>query len=362
LLARFAIALPFDLAIPNDVEFSIYQYSCKGYVGHIYPPARALDRPTTTSLDEIRINGAPGSLTNALRIDFHRDNFAREPVLPAEDSQPTLASGPSLATLDPPIEVIREMVDDVVLRLRYVCGAAHIHTTDLDHQPFQIRYLNDDETELPEDGLMRVVGRRSLKVQYACVTPEMWSDAFTSGAVGPPWEMLLLDAREHSRDVGVALILAFTALEVLINHALAVLATMDGTKAALLKWMSGDYANEPNISDKFSAVFGIFSGGASLKSNATLWQRFVSLRKARNKYVHEGRLIVDQAEASALVAATREIIDWVRSQLPIAEQWQRFNYSVQFEASATLVEGRVTPPASAQVSSTESAPKASDTE
>ena len=143
----------------------------------------------------------------------------------------------------------------------------------------------------------------------------------------PAWETLLLDASAVLPQIGPAIVLAYTALEVLIAAVLSDLAARDPSKQALWTWVQTlDYVRRPSVSDHYSDLFSLFTG-QSLKSDQKLWEKFCRLRRARNTFVHEGTALadaqpVDADGAGELILAAREIVKWVREQLPTDLRWQ----------------------------------------
>ena len=45
MLARFFVALPFSLTLPEGQQYPVYEYEDAGYVVRVFPPRRR-DRPT----------------------------------------------------------------------------------------------------------------------------------------------------------------------------------------------------------------------------------------------------------------------------------------------------------------------------
>ena len=147
MIAKFGLALPFWIAIPDGVEFKLYKYEDSRYQVVVYPPTRSDSPPNVAAPDEVKIDGKPAFLANALNIEFHRPEFHRE-----RGSQQT----------DPSDEVIARAIQSFVARLRYVTRGAHVKIKSFHSPPWRLRYLNDDGTELPEqEGLVRGRGVRT---------------------------------------------------------------------------------------------------------------------------------------------------------------------------------------------------------
>src|SRR6266496_5138777 len=135
MIARFLLALPFYIAMPEGGQFTIYTYVDEDYTVAVFPPARS-DRPPSGDVpDVLQMNDVPAFLANGLRIDFIKDTFDR------------LHEHPS----DPPEPVITRAVELFLARLRYVTQYAPMPPFDWSRSWWRLRYLNDDGTELAED-------------------------------------------------------------------------------------------------------------------------------------------------------------------------------------------------------------------
>lgn len=212
MLARLYVLLPFSLTIAENEQFPVCQYADEGYDIRVFPTGRS-DRPGPPpgDVDQILIDGKPAFQADALRIHFNKESFDRS----KEGTR-----------FDPPLEVVRRAVNSFLVRLRHVAHAAHARALDLrDFRTvtWRVRYLNDDETELePDEKLVRGGGVLHWSLSWIAVTKEVWEDVHTLPAdyEPPPWEELLLDAQSDLPRVGPAVVLAATALEVFISHAL----------------------------------------------------------------------------------------------------------------------------------------------
>ena len=77
MIARFLLALPFYIAVPDGVEFTIYTYEDDGYTVSVFPPSRSDSPPPGNVPDNLQMNGAQAFLANGLRIEFRKDIFDR---------------------------------------------------------------------------------------------------------------------------------------------------------------------------------------------------------------------------------------------------------------------------------------------
>jgi hypothetical protein len=136
------------------------------------------------------------------------------------------------------------------------------------------------------------------------------------------WETLILDAEALLPDVRASVVLAYSALETLIAIALDYLVTNSPTPPELWKWINKRdfWLKEPSVAEQYTALLKILTS-KSLKDDATLWQAFIDLRKARNSIAHTGLPILNDREinsvqAGQLVGGAKNIINWVEQLLP----------------------------------------------
>ena len=208
---------------------------------------------------------------------------------------------------------------------------------------WRLRYLNDDESELPEEnGLVRGHGRLGFSLAFAAVSPEVWDyvHSLPPSFEPPAWDGLRLDANNTIRHVGTAVVLAATCLEVFITHVLDSIAVKGAVPESLWRWINrrGDWLREPSTEEQFDTLLTILAGH-SLKENLKLWEAFKNLRTARNTFVHEGMAkiggkSVSEDDALTLVVRVNEIIALLRNWLPVDLRWREFalsNTEVKFE-------------------------------
>ena len=96
-----------------------------------------------------------------------------------------------------------------------------------------------------------------------------------------PWESLLLDAEAELPNVGVAMVLAYTALEVLIEKVWDELGSERVKPQALWKWFNDRYKSgaKPSMADRFDRLLQVLTG-ESLKREASLWRSFKCMSSA----------------------------------------------------------------------------------
>jgi hypothetical protein len=157
------------------------------------------------------------------------------------------------------------------------------------------------------------------------VTDALWKaiEALPEAFEEPAHFKLLLDAIRALPDAGPAIVLAFTAIEVRVTTAVEQLA---GARVdpSLWEWLNErKYPKDFSLQDYFG-LLDIFTGHRLSQENASLWQAFTELKKIRNNFVHEGRLVVNKDDsfpvtpdkATELIGRAREILVWIEQLLP----------------------------------------------
>jgi hypothetical protein len=329
MLARLSIDLPYNIAIKQHEPFPLYEYETYGYKVRNLPPAYTEEREVTAP-DELRMNDEPAILANILRIDFEKNNFNRE-----RDGD-----------IDPPIPIINYAVNSFIIRLRHVANASHVHTTTLPKGNWRIEYTNNDGSPLEKNSTL-VRGRGGatiLKFDMVGLTSEIWTRVheLPSDYAPPAWEILLLDAQAQLPNVGTAVVLAASALEVFIAPVLDTLAKEHVTPAGLWEWVNNrnDHRLEPSAKEQYDVLLRLLAGH-SLKEERTLWDGFSNLRDARNAFVHEGtatigKTTVDPERAAELVTTAGAIINKIRDWLPEHLRWPNHLVSVTFKMSKRI--------------------------
>ena len=224
-------------------------------------------------------------------------------------------------------------------RLRYVTRAFQIRL------PKIIQYLNDDGSELPkEPDKPRALTAQPFRVSLVGLTPAIWENIYSlpPGFSAPIWDTLYLNAIAALPHIGTAVVLAATALEVFIAQTLNHLAVESDAPAELWEWVNKreNRDNNPSVEEQFSGLLKMLVGH-SLKENTALWQDFMNLKTARNKFVHEGVAMVggqpiSDSEAKRLVHQAAAVINCIRQWLPESVQWPSFEPSTKFEISLAI--------------------------
>lgn len=329
MIARIHILLPFALTVPEKEQYPIYEYVVDDYRIRIYPPEKSEKADIYTDAEDIKINGVTAFNADVLRIDFQKENFNR-----TESSE-----------LDPPPELINGIANDFLACLRYVANASKVKMIEFPNVNWNIKYLNDDETELLEEkGYVRGKGGRKFQYSYVALNKEVWEDVHSilPGKNLPVWKTLLLDANSVLPEIGPAIILTFTALEVFISKTLDDLAASSEINNDLWEWINKrGYLKDPSIEEKYDFL-SHYLIGSSIKENNDLWEPFKHLRKARNSFAHDGIAMVGidhvtEEKARFFIIKANEIIDSIKNEIPEKLRWPEFKHEIKLEFSHMLV-------------------------
>lgn len=330
MIARLFVILPFSVTIPEGEQFKIYEYIDDGYKIRFYPLQKSTEPAEQFEYDELRINGISAFQANALRIDFLKDDFERK-----EGS-----------ACDPSYSLISRTVNSFLLRLRFVTRGSKIRPINFPMASWRMQYLNDDESELKEEkGFMRGRGGRKFQFSWITLNSDIWDNLNTLSPdyTPPQWDSLLLDADSALPEVGPAIVLASTALEVFISHILNELAKESSIPADLWDWINNRrfWLKEPDTGEQFDDLLKILLG-TSLKENNDLWEGFKNLKDARNSFVHQGEASignnpVSDVDARKLVIKAIEIIKFIKEKLPAKLQWPEFKHSLKVEVIKKLM-------------------------
>jgi hypothetical protein len=337
MIGRFSLALPFEFAVPKGAEFPILGYHDGACLVREYPPVLT-DVPLKESQPiSITLDGVEGMVVNGLRIDFVREAF---------DRSQGIAS-------DPPEDFMIQCAERLLSRLRFISGAAHAPVHVLRSTPWSLQYLNDDESEFESaEGLVRKRGHLGFRWAIIGLTPTIWSQMVALGPTFEPpvWHTLLLDAQHLMPNIGAAVTLASTALEVFGSHVVNQLATMHSTvPREMWSWINyrgNDFSKHPSVEEQFDNLLKTLCGH-SLKEQGTLWIAFQHLRQARNSFVHTGTATIGKKKkrggvrvtdemARQLIASAVEITTIVRGWLPEELRWPKANTAIDFKFVHTL--------------------------
>lgn len=324
MLARVHILLPYAFSIPEGETYPIYEYAEQEYGVRVYPPERS---EAANQHDALTINDIKAFNADVLRIDFQKEFFDRTEA----------------ADLDPPVELIKRVANDFLTRLRYVANASKVKLVEFPLGSWNVAYLNDDGTELPEEkGLVRGKGMRKFQYSFVIVNEEVWNNAHSIDlSQVPVWKNLLLDAEAALPDVGPAVVLTFTALEVFISKLLDDLAAKEKVNEELWAWINGrGYLKDPSIEERYDFLSHHLIG-KSIKSKNDLWEPFKHLRAARNSFAHDGiakvgNEIVTADRARGFIRKAIEIINFIKNELPEKLRWPEFEHKIKIKFTQAL--------------------------
>jgi hypothetical protein len=329
MLARLYLLMPYTVTIREGEGFPVYEAVDGDYKVLFLPPVRDLAMLTGRRPESLTLDGKPAIEANVMRIDFQKNDFNR-------------AIGDSL---DPPEDVIQRAVSEYHARLRFTTRAAHAEPVQLNQ--WRLDYTNDDGSPLEtREGYVRAHGTKHIRWSFIGLSREVWDYMFAlpAGFEVPVWDGLRLDAQAALPEVGTAVVLAATSLEVFISVLLDKLASAQGMSTALWEWIRnrGRRDQEPSVAEQFDVLLKEFCGHG-LKEEAGLWEAFKNIRDARNTFVHEGTAkiggsIVTADKAAALIPRVNEIISKVREWIPENLRWPEPQINVPFEATHTLIE------------------------
>jgi len=333
MLARLHLLMPYAVTIAEGEEFRIAEGKDGDYIVQFLPPMRDEAALTGQRPSSLTLDGKPAVEANVMRIDFRKDSFERKVD----------------TSIDPPEEVIRRAVELFHSRLRFVTRAAHAQPISFPHGGvWRLDYTNDDGSPLEaREGYARSKRTKHIRWSFIGLSRGIWDSLFSlpSGFVVPVWDELHLDALAALPNVGTAVVLAATSLEVFISVLLDNLAAKRGLSSTLWEWIKdreGRILQQPSVEEQFDVLLKELSGH-SLKEKAELWEAFKKIKHARNKFVHEGiakigNSILTAEDAAPLLHRVNEIISTVREWIPEELKWPAPQEKVEVEATHTLIE------------------------
>ena len=335
MLARVHILLPYALIVPEHEKYTVYAYDINGYRTRIYMPERSDRVDTHNDAENITLNGNKAFNADVLRIDFQKDDFERK----LENT------GENEFTCDPPVDLIKDIANDFLRRLRYVTNGSKIKLLEFPSTNWTLRYLNDDGSELDkEEGLLRGRGARKFQFSFVAVNNDIWDNIHSLQPFQPipVWKNLLLDADSILPEVGPAIVLTFTALEVFISKNLDDIVATGKIDGSLWKWINErGPLKDPSIEEKYDFL-SRYLIGKSIKEDNKMWESFKHLRKARNSFAHSGISKVNETEvtpdkAREFIVKANEVINFVKEGLAEELQWPEFKHSIEVSFTKALV-------------------------
>ncbi len=335
MLARVHILLPYVLIIPDEEKYKVYGHEVSGYKVRFYMPERSERADTYNDAENITVNEKTAHNADVLRIDFQKEEFERK-IEHKDDKD---------ITYDPPIELIKEIANDFLNRLRYVTGASKIKPLYLPQVNWNIQYLNDDGSALPKkEGYYRGTLGRKFQFSYIAVNNEVWENVHSLEPFRPlpVWKNLLLDAKGMLPEVGPAIILTFTALEVFISKTLDDIVNTGKMDNELWEWINGrGPLKDPSIEEKYDFL-SRYLIGKSIKEDNVIWESFKHLRKARNSFAHDGiskvgDTEVTSAEARDFIVKANKIINFIKDEIPSELGWPEFKHDIKVSFTQPLL-------------------------
>ncbi len=344
--------MPFAFSVPQGAQLHFQELQIPPYVVRIYRPQLAAVESQSASLfktpfrefsalivpatvqnpGHVLVDGQPTVQANLFQIDFIKADFDRHRV--SAEAQPPSSLG------DPPITLAFEMMNNWLLRYKYLVRSSNVKTLRPDGTFWVLEYLTDQEQSLPADpALHRRRGGGPLKVQFDIVNDTVWNRVGQVPSAFKPlaWEILLLDAPALLAEIGPAVVLAYAALEAFIDWSLDQLAVTRQIPAVLWNWINtrDSFWLRPRTAEQFDVLLESVTG-RTLKSDPKLWELFKNLASARHSYVHTGRASVgteevSQERATTLVNGAFEIINWVEALLP--QELHRAKLETRFEVN-----------------------------
>ena len=352
MVAHFLILLPQPFFLKADVEYVSVSTTTDGIDYVIHSPVQSELRseakggPVGIILSKVvpaanpgidqdmTIDGQAVVACDLVRVDAHAPEFDR-------------SSGFDVKA-DPVVGHVFELVNRWLILYRTITGATMVRAVSTDSATWRVIYRADDGTELAvSEGSVR--GRGMVRVEVAgrsTLTPEFWRDlwsAIPDDYEVARWDELRVDAAELLPNIGAALVLAYTALEIRIDDAIEVLAGSSITDRQVWNWFvrKRPLAMLPSTEDKAKALFRIFTG-SSMADSDEVWRTFTRLRKARNAFAHGGVARNEQgqaltvADAAALVAESRSVQDWLESHLPPTRRRPTLEQKAEISITAQL--------------------------
>ncbi|WP_342315402.1 hypothetical protein [Lysobacter sp. FW306-1B-D06B] len=308
--AQLLIRLSKPVVVPTGAQFVVPTMSTGGYTFTVFPPVRTEIAPTLP-FPHVALDGKPAFYADGLRLEVHRDSFDRR-----------------VDVWDPPLEILKEVVTELVERLRFATKSFSISPVRFPECDWHLSYRNDDGTDVEESaGLVKGRGVEIHEFGYAVVDGEAWRVAFAlpNDFQPPSWHTLLLDAIGALPHIGSAVVLAAVGLETFITETLNALAKRQAVNPELWDWISEPAKPKASVEHRYTTLLKAFVGH-SLSEDAQAWASFMDLKNARNTFGHRGVASVkgkaiSQAEAATLVTGAFTVVARVREWLPEELRW-----------------------------------------
>lgn len=338
MIARLKVLLPYYFSIPYQANLLPYEFDYDEYKVKAYPPKQAnldysalsihSEEPAISAVDKLDEKQIV-SANNAIKINGHETinaNLFQLDILAKRDFNREKNS----SECDPPIEMLMNLVDVHLGKLRTIGGLSHLRYVGKRDIAWKIEYLADDGTLLDKsDTERRKFFQSKIEFKVTPISEATWHKACSLPLdYKPPlWDSLLLDSFDLFPEVNASIVLANAALETCINHSLGVLAKNSSLSEESWNWIKRDdnFAKQPSIKEKFDQMLLLVCGRSLMKEESKLWQAFVDLRGARNSMVHQGKAYIKRGKkdvevtpdlAFEMISNAGAIIEWIENLLP----------------------------------------------
>ena len=306
MIARARIRLPYQVPLAQSAIGRPQNMHWRGYKVVIYPLSQAeetdptrdylsrpaavdeasrltKERPIELPVAGVTLNNQVIVLCNVLTIDFLDVTYDRQiDQLPRSESIATNFS----AGVPTAVELF-DLANALLRSLRAKSGLSMIREVQATRETWLIEYLDDSGAALlPEEGKLRKRQSYMGSLPWGAVfEPTMQSALADLGApAATPWDDLMLQAVDALPSTGSAVVLAFAALELLINTVIS--ENLPSTARARER---KSILTNKRSSPLFRADTTLTSlVGQSFRSQADAWQAAEQLAGLRNQYLHYG--------------------------------------------------------------------------
>ena len=339
-LARIHILLAAPFLIPEETKLDPVIYRDGDFVVRLLQPAQSL-----------------------WQAEGRREQFGLAQLLPTSKPRPSRVTfnGSNTTACDllslEVMEASEEDIDDAVdAAIRTANRWLRTYRVSLGEH--SVRYVSRDRNNWRADLMYLRPGMEATKAYGAItikmppipiITDEAWQGLASLGPDYEPqrWEELLTDAAGLLPDIGPAVVLAYTALEVRIGALADTLASTSGMDEEFWKWLkSRDYMAQFTTDEIVKKILLLWTG-KSLSQEKGLWATFTELRKARNSFAHEGAArnlagkLITVDVAYQLLHGARQVLEWLDELAPAAERRQAIRLADKQEIS--IAGGPITP-------------------
>lgn len=350
MIAALQVLLPYSLYIQKDAPLPALSTKVDKYDVIFPPPYQASTNWDEVSLNSdvplvevthrlgpkvpqeiskcVRIFGKETIECNAVQVTFGAEDFDRS----AREQNPP--------EMDPPLEVLFSTLNLFLQGLRKVTEAFFVRSLEPHSCVWRLGYYNNDGSELPpEKGKVRARLGTTFRFQVCGLDDRTWNNLtqLPPNYQSPAWEALSYQAFNMLPDLGPAIVLTYSSIEVLLEELTNALAKESFKPYGIWEWLNNreSYWREPSVADRADKLLSELSG-RSLKEQPDLWQDFRRIRECRNNFIHEGKLeiggrLLTTAEVAQLVLSGKKILDWLKALLTEGAKSLTFDTTTQIE-------------------------------